>query len=100
MRRVIRTFGWPDTKWLCQKSVIRSVSGERVTVISSIHHARSARPSRTCVWTNALRSSGALSLRGGRNGDVSVADAGGGDAATVRVSRSSLSTAASRVIPA
>ncbi len=30
MRRAKRTFCWLDTKWLCQNSVIRSVSGEGV----------------------------------------------------------------------
>ena len=49
MRRAIRTFGCAETKWLCQKSVIRSVSGDGVAQhLAAPTSARSSRPSRTC----------------------------------------------------
>ena len=37
MSRAKRTFCWLDTKWLCQNSVIRSVSGDGVASISCTH---------------------------------------------------------------
>ena len=37
MSRAKRTFCWLDTKWLCQNSVMRSVSGDGVASISCIH---------------------------------------------------------------
>ena len=52
------TFCWLDTKWLCQNSVIRSVSGEGVDSISSTHHPRRDRGlARTCSWRDILSSS-------------------------------------------
>ena len=42
MSRAKRTFCWLETKWLCQNSVMRSVSGDGVASISRIHQARSS----------------------------------------------------------
>ena len=60
-----RTFCSLDTKWLCQKSVMRSVIGDGVTRISSSHQARSSRPWRDQLLLEARRSSGVtVSARG------------------------------------
>ncbi len=101
MSRAKRTFCWLDTKWLCQNSVIRSVSGDGVASISCTHHARSSNPSRTLRCWNARRSStDADSPRGARSGPSSRAHAGGGVTASVRVPRRRPVTACSRVIAA
>ena len=101
MSRAKRTFCWLDTKWLCQNSVIRSVSGEGVASISRTHQARSSIPSRTLRCWKARRSSTlAFSPRGARSGPESSAQAGGAVTACVRVSRRISVTACSRVRPA
>jgi len=51
------TFSCPDTKWLCQKSVMRSVKGEGVSSISSSHQLRSSTLILNSRRTNSLRAS-------------------------------------------
>ena len=95
----MRTFGWPDTKWLCQKSVIRSVSGERVdqhlldpprAKREAFAHLRLRRTPCAPLGRAVLaRRRAAATCRRPMRAAASRA--------VVRVSRSSLATAASRV---
>ena len=94
----MRTFCWLDTKWLCQNSVIRSVSGEGVASISCTHQARSSSPLPDLLLLEGLALLVGWRPGRGRSQRTRIAgdQAGGGVTAAVRASRSSRSTASSR----
>ena len=92
-----RTFCRLEVKWLCQKSVMRSVSGERVASISASHQAFSSSARSICRRTNALRSSSPMA-RTARGSVHSSTQAGGGvRAARVHPGEQSLDAFAPRV---
>ena len=90
-----RTFCRPEVKWLCQKRVMRSVSGERVVSISVTHQFLRSMARSTCCRWNCFLSSGDRSRT--RRGEMnSPTHAGGGVRAWVAAPVSTRSTASRR----
>ena len=96
----MRTFCWLDTKWLCQNSVIRSVSGEGVASISCTHHARKLEPCADLLLLEGLallvgvrrrragsRSGAGVEREGGRRRDGCRARRRAADASTASLAR-------------
>ena len=95
MRTGERTFCRLEVKWLCQNSVMRSVSGESVVSISSSHQPFSSRPRATSSRWYCWRSS-ALIRRTRPRGSQAFAHAGGAVRGACRTASSSRSTASRR----